>query len=62
LLLFPLTTKFARQQESYLQIQRMPLFIYRIRVSPRRFFLLRNQPITRGDAGKSTVPATIRRP
>jgi hypothetical protein len=42
-------------------MQRMPLFVFGIGVSPRGFFLLRNRLITRGDAGKLIIPATIRR-
>jgi hypothetical protein len=62
LMLSPLTTWFAQKQESYLQIQKMPLFVSITRVLPKGFFLLRNRLITRGDTGKSTIPATIRRP
>jgi len=61
LLLSLLTTGFARRQESYLQIQRMPLFVCGIGVSPRGFYLLKNRQIIRRDAGKLIVLATIRR-
>jgi hypothetical protein len=40
----------------------MPLFVLKTKVLLKRFFLLKNQQITKEDSSKSTVPAIIKRP